>query len=68
VPVLTGTTEKQLADGRPFKNVWIVAEASYLVFFDPQQQTYGLADRRPNVSAPVFVGVDGDLVGVFGAM
>jgi len=66
--VLTGTTAEEIARRSPSKDVWVVAESSHVVFFDPERQTYGIADRRPDEMAPVVIGVEGDLVYVFGAM
>jgi hypothetical protein len=65
--VLFGDTEEELSAGQPAKMVWIVAERQYIVFFDPESQSFGLATRNPNRPAPNYISVTGDLVYAWGA-
>jgi hypothetical protein len=66
---LSETPEQVTSRTDQFANYWVVAERdSYVEWFDPHTEEFGLGQRGLNGEGFVSVGVRGDLAGVFCAM
>jgi hypothetical protein len=66
---LSETHDHVTSPTEQFANYWVVAErGSYVEWFDPNTEEFGLAQPSPNGEGFVSLGVRGDLVGVFCAM
>ena len=62
-------TDRAIAPKNLSNEVWIVWEhGSYLVFFDPSTEVFGLAAWQTDSEAPTFWGVHGDLIYVLCAV
>ena len=63
-------TYKEVAAGtRDRAMYWVVAErASYVEWYDPTTNEFGLGQASPDGEGLISIGVRGDLVGVFCAM
>ena len=63
-------TPEQMSKSPPDEaDYWVVAETeSYLEFYDPIENRFGLADLGAANALPRTIGVRGDLIGVFCSM